>query len=398
MLRVLHSSASFLQSRLFYHLVGSIDRPNIKQAAFTYFRKGQSPSQLCSDHLFYEPVPSCIANHFYPHPECDLLDRIFFERKVSRSLKALSAAATNFSPDIVHAHYLFSDGFSAFHLCSKLKIPYIITVRNTDINFHYRYRPYLFKKVLQVLHNARYITFLNPSYRQRLIDLLPLQDKQLIEQKSFVIPNGLSSSWISKPLSKPTEQRSPCEPCKCYRLLYVGDFSRNKNLVRLIQAVHKLSDLLALKLSIAGGSRTEFLKTYRFLNTKILSHVQFLGRVSDRDKMQAIYKDHDIFVMPSLTESFGLVYLEALSQGLPVLCSTNEGISGFFNNSSHISFVNPRNIDDIASGILQLIIRLNRSDPTPLPDLLDFSWESVASSYVQLYTSSLGDYVSNASP
>jgi glycosyltransferase involved in cell wall biosynthesis len=53
-------------------------------------------------------------------------------------------------------------------------------------------------------------------------------------------------------------------------------------------------------------------------------NVRVYARVSDQAR-EEMYATHHLFAMPSLVEGFGLVYLEALAQGLPIICSSNSG-------------------------------------------------------------------------
>ena len=73
------------------------------------------------------------------------------------------------------------------------------------------------------------------------------------------------------------------------------------------------------------------------MEDKVLALVQqnpetlaYLGKIYEKDKLQAVYAQNSIFAMPSLAETFGLVYVEAMSQGLSVLYTKGEGIDGLF--------------------------------------------------------------------
>ena len=90
--------------------------------------------------------------------------------------------------------------------------------------------------------------------------------------------------------------------------------------------------------------------------------------------------------MPSITETFGLVYLEALSQGLPVLCSKGQGIDGFFPPNSVVELVNPSSISDIARGIRCLFYRLDSVRLMHNDFLHPFLWSHIAKKYLSLYS------------
>ena len=90
--------------------------------------------------------------------------------------------------------------------------------------------------------------------------------------------------------------------------------------------------------------------------------------------------------MPSITETFGLVYLEALSQGLPVLCSKGQGIDGFFPSNTVVELVNPLSIPDIARGIRCLMSKLDSVSSLQQDFLHPFLWSEIAKKYLSLYS------------
>ena len=61
--------------------------------------------------------------------------------------------------------------------------------------------------------------------------------------------------------------------------------------------------------------------------------ITYHGKITDLEQMRLLYRANSVFVMPSKSETFGLVYIEALSQGLSVLWSRGEAIEGMFSES-----------------------------------------------------------------
>ncbi len=108
------------------------------------------------------------------------------------------------------------------------------------------------------------------------------------------------------------------------------------------------------------------------------------------DKISLInfYKTCDIFIMPSLTETFGLVYVEALSQGLPIIYTKDQGIDGFY-EEGYVGFhVDPHDIDDIGKKIIMIINNYDTLTDNIRNLLLDtFDWNNIAKRYIDCYTS-----------
>ena len=98
--------------------------------------------------------------------------------------------------------------------------------------------------------------------------------------------------------------------------LYVGRLSPEKNLFALIEA---FNDLPNLTLNIVGfGPLEDKIKTY------ISKNINYLGAVNNK-QLPEIYKNNDVFILPSLSEVWGLVIEEALNNGLPVIASNYVG-------------------------------------------------------------------------
>ena len=87
--------------------------------------------------------------------------------------------------------------------------------------------------------------------------------------------------------------------------------------------------------------------------------------------------------MPSLAETFGLVYLEALSQNLPVVYTKGQGIDGLFDESVGIG-VNPLSVEDIAEA-LRTILENQELFSNKTIDFEKFRWCHVAEIYLSFY-------------
>ncbi len=95
-----------------------------------------------------------------------------------------------------------------------------------------------------------------------------------------------------------------------------------KNLKALINAceILKNEDFKIRLLVVGDGDQLSYFKSQTY-KTEII----FYGFISKREQLRNIYKDADLLVLPSLLETFGLVYPEAMSQGLPVIYTRGQG-------------------------------------------------------------------------
>ena len=126
---------------------------------------------------------------------------------------------------------------------------------------------------------------------------------------------------------------------KVRSFLYTGKLIKRKNVDVIIQAFSKLDDP-SLTLKIIGDGK-EFTKLKKFASENII----FTGTMP-REKVFEEMKKADVFVMPSVQETFGLVYLEAMSQGCLTIGTKGEGIDGVIINNKNGFLVSP-NTDDL---------------------------------------------------
>lgn len=303
--------------------------------------------------------------------------KVAFRQKIRTVYADVCSHVTPSYPDVAHAHFLFSDGAVALRLKQDSGIPYIAAVRNTDLNYFMRYRPDLWGLCQEILLGASAVIFLSPAYQMRLLDRLPPSLRQTIETKSRVIPNGLRRPWLTRP--------PPRQPVSTLRLLYVGDFSRNKNVENTIEAAQHLRLSRDVTLSLVGGGGNGAETIGKLLDSKQHDHIRFAGRITDTTELIHVFRQHDIFVMPSYAETFGVVYAEALSQGLPVIHSHGQGVAGYFAPDTVAQAVDPSDPLDIARGVEILADKLTTIRDTCIVEARQFDWRLIAERYRDLY-------------
>jgi glycosyltransferase involved in cell wall biosynthesis len=110
-----------------------------------------------------------------------------------------------------------------------------------------------------------------------------------------------------------------------------------------------------------------------------------LGHIEDWQILASVYRQHDLFALPSFHESFGLVYIEALSQGLPIVHSRYEGPCGFFPEGTVAESVDPTDPEGIASAIDRLFRRRVEIHKECRDQARKFVWSKVAAAYSRLY-------------
>lgn len=280
---------------------------------------------------------------------------------------------------VCHAATLFSDGAIALKLKKECGIPYVVGVRGTDTDLYAKWMFHLWPMGREILREAERVVFISPALRETLFGSKPFRNmREEIMQKTEIIPNGIDNIWLESIRSERQLLRTESP-----RIIYVGVLDQNKNVLALMAAVDKLSEkYTGIKLSIVGGNGAQE-DAIKKRCARFPEHYQMLGKIYDKNKLREVMRQHDIFAMVSHGETFGLVYVEALSQALPILYSRGRGIDGFFVEKVGEG-VNPESVDSIAQGLDQLISTPN--DYVILGEKVKrFSWPELAEQYVNIY-------------
>lgn len=369
--KVLHICNDFTYSKVHTELYQKLDQLGVEQIIYSPIRK----KELEGLNRF-EGKHTRIIYSFILKP----LHKIFFNLKINKICKDIAKQVDLSEISYVHATNLFSDGAVALRLKERYGIPYITAVRNSDVNAFLRYAPHLWWVHRAVIRKADHVISITPALQKRLNSHWTLYGmREEMEAKNIVIANGINDYWLSH-LNLGTEQRN-----LNHHIVFVGNFDSNKNVVRLAEAVLSLKkEIPDIHLDLVGGTGN--------MEAKVLDLVQqnpealaYLGKIYEKDKLQAVYDQNSVFAMPSLTETFGLVYVEALSQGLSVLYTKGEGIDGLF--KEHIGeAVIPTSSESIVNALRALLTHPETYQSVSKERFADFDWHSIAQKYQALYS------------
>ncbi len=204
--------------------------------------------------------------------------------------------------------------------------------------------------------------------------------KSLSSEIVHIIPNGIEmanyNNVEAKVYKKPT-------------ILFVGRLEKRKGVMYLLKTFQQLRLRNDARLLI-GGSGPDEDKLKNYVEENNISDVSFLGYVSNERKAKLI-KSADVFCsFAPYGESFGIVLLEAMAAGTPVVAASNPGYSNVLTNTGAISLVNPKDFDDSAR---RIEILLKNTEIRILwkkwakKTILQYDYKNVADKYEDLYKS-----------
>lgn len=317
-------------------------------------------------------------------PNCNVIvsecfkrsDRLFFDYKQYKICKAVQNSVDVKDFDMIHAYTLFTDGNCARNLSKKYSIPYVVAIRNTDVNDFFRLMPHLRSRGVKIMRDAKAVFFLSESYRKQVFEkYIPKKYHEMLKEKSYIVPNGIDDFWFENEITKENEKTDTI------KIIYAGRIDRNKNILTTQKALNILRDKgYKLSFTIVGKIADERL----FEEIKNDQNTFYVPAVP-KEELVSLYREHNIFVMPSYTESFGLVYAEAMSQGLPVVYSKGQGFDNQFPEGTVGYHVDAYDAEDVAEGIEKIILNFDRIKNNVTEAYKKFNWSEITEVYNDIY-------------
>ena len=143
-----------------------------------------------------------------------------------------------------------------------------------------------------------------------------LVENGIDEGRISIIPYGVNLERFHPPkINHPSTK----EQADVLRVLFVGRIGQRKGIGYLLKSIHELQGQIPISATLVGNCRGDNTIYEKFNDN--FTHIKRLG---DSDFPQ-VYHSADVFVLPSLIEGFGLVILEAMASGLPVITTPNTG-------------------------------------------------------------------------
>jgi glycosyltransferase involved in cell wall biosynthesis len=271
---------------------------------------------------------------------------ILWEKRLKEVAEWIAAdlKQKNIKPDLVEAHKFTIEGVIGYHLSETFNCPLVCDIQGgTDV------------RVLRM------------KIRQR--DMY----KAIAEKAALVFP---FAPWMMKPFQAiigldPTKCRllpvitgidtlSPAPPIHQDRLISVFhlDSWKRKNIRGMIDALKKLKasrPAIILDIYGRGSAKTLMLLQAMIDESGMGGHVVLKGPTA-HGALPDIMKNYAAMILPTHEETYGLVYVEALFAGLPILFTKNKGIDGIFDTDAIGYACDAGSVDDIAAGIKHLLV------------------------------------------
>ncbi len=198
-----------------------------------------------------------------------------------------------------------------------------------------------------------------------------------------IIPNGINLEDFAanvEPISELQDGKT--------NILFVGRLEKRKGLRYLLEAFAQLKwEFPNTRLIVVGPGNPDK-ECYRILSERNLQDVLFVG-VVDYHELPRYYHTAHIFCSPATgKESFGIVLLEAMASGVPIVASRIEGYSALLNDGEHGSLVSPRDSVALADALALLIRHPELGQQMAAKarrGVEEFRWQTVAQQVLDYY-------------
>lgn len=248
---------------------------------------------------------------------------------------------------VTHAHYVFPSGIFSLFLKKLFRIPYIVTAHGGDIERMAKKNTLIRNWTELILQESEHVIAVGPVLAQQIE-----KDFQIPKEKITICSMGVNRDVFKQGNKELARTQLGLEQ-DAFTYLFVGNVIKQKGIEELLLAFEQVQAKAnqKVKLVIIGSRRdTDFIAS---LQPFIDQDVQFVDPQKQAELVKW-FQASDVFVLPSHLEGFGLVALEAIASGTPVIASQVGGLVSLLGDGAgHL--VKPQDASSLATEMLKAL-------------------------------------------
>jgi glycogen(starch) synthase len=298
--------------------------------------------------------------------------------------------------DIIHAHdWLVAE--AAIGLKHMFRIPMVATIHSTEYGrrngIHTTYQRMIHETERWLTREAWRVICCSNYMASHISAVLGTPRENIV-----TIPNGVDLGNFAKPFDKEAFRRKYATPGERL-ILYVGRLVYEKGPSILIEAAHRVLRSIDAKFVLVGEG---YLKDplMRKVWDEGLGHKFYFTGFLDDPEVKLLYRTADVCVVPSLYEPFGIVCLEAMAAGTPVVVSDIGGLSEIIQHDRNGVTVYSGDPNSLAWGILRVLTdtafahRIAEEGLKKAKEV--YTWDAIAKRTQELYQGVLSQYLAGS--
>lgn len=322
---------------------------------------------LLDEELPKESMEDGFHVHRIGYPKVPILGFIMIHIKVLLLLKKIN-------PDVTHAQGTLT-GWMTLVAKRMFNKPYLVWSHGYNDLF------------LGVRRTISRLAFRNADAVIALTEDMKREIQKIWDRDVYVIPNGIDLERFESLSGEETRSKLQIKQEEVI-IIYVGRFRPEKGIQYLIQAMDIIRQKEANARLILGGEGPEEENLKRLVEQANLGNcINFIGQIPN-EKVHEYMAAADVFVLPSLSEGFPIVSLEAMASGLPIVTTKVRGLPEIVKDGENGFLVEPKNPEQIAEKVLLLLedeeLR-KRISENNRARAKEYSWESVIDRLEEVY-------------
>lgn len=278
-------------------------------------------------------------------------------------------------PDLIHCHSVVHGGFLSEYILEKYNIPFVITEHSSGYHTG-RLRKY-YKDISRISNKASFCFGVSAAFCQLLKKEIPNSPDWKVHF------NMVSNDFLKEDLSPKSK-----EP---FTFISIGNLIKGKNTSLILKSFQQFNKIHAnsnLKIIGAGVEMKNLLNESKELG--IGNHVAFLGRKNRTEVIQALKTAH-AFVSGSIYETFGVVFVESLAMGVPIISTSCGGSDDIINRDVGILTMQ-NDVEDMYKSMLYLYHNYDKYEQNKIREYCNsnFSESNLSLKMITHYNSIIG--------
>lgn len=304
-------------------------------------------------------------------------------------LRKLISMNVTQSIDVIHCHSIDHPGCYVRFANKFLRLPVVATPwgkdiqKLPDIGYGIRLKRGWEKKIIKNLESFTIVTSISQSVDEDLKELVP---PVYFKKRVISIPAGVWLDKFSSSVNSIETRERYNIPADSKLIISVGRNHVKKGFKYAVEALPSIVQKTDDVYYVIVGRDTEPLRelaSHLGVGDKLI----LTGQISDRQELVKLYKSSDIYLSPSLIETFGITTVEALASGLPLIVTNVPG-SRDLHDDSHSFLIEPRSSEAIAEACIKLLqdddLRKKMGDAA-LINVQKYDWTMIAKQYIDSY-------------
>lgn len=288
---------------------------------------------------------------FTSHPRSVTTFEDLSEEELSQYTKAFKEAIDeefeNNKPDVVHGQHVWI----LPALAADSPAPLVLTAHGTDLMGYDKW-PYLREYADKAMKACSAVISISKDNCELLENIFPDSKDKIVMMR-----NGFNSSVFYP------DSQDPAKVLSEYGVDYSGEkivffagkLANFKGVDILLEAAARYEKEEPETITVLAGDGDERDKLYALHKELGLKTVHFLGNVN-QEALRKLYNIADVSLVPSRREPFGLVAIEAMACGAPVIATNQGGLPDFVNDSVG-KLLRPEDAEDLAAGVIEVLTR-----------------------------------------